>query len=144
MAIDESALMNVISRAEAGGELVIGFLGGSITQGSLSSSADTCYAALVYQWWVRSFPRAAFHYVNAGIGGTDSLYGAAVSIKDGVYSKILAGEYAAADLSPDGLHPNDKGHSLVAAEVIKYLESVREKAAGKACSAAPMPMKQAA
>lgn len=204
MDIDESRLMNVMSRAEAGGELVIGFLGGSITQGSLSSTPDTCYAALVYQWWVKAFPRATFHYVNAGIGGTDSLYGVArawddllmyrpdviavdfsvndkadtahvesfeglmrrllsadcrpavlllcnarydngdtaeavhrliaehyglpvVSMKSGVYSKILAGEYITADLSPDGLHPNDRGHKLVTAEIVKYLESVQEK-----------------
>ena len=30
---------------------VIGFWGGSITQGSLASKQENCYAALVYKWW---------------------------------------------------------------------------------------------
>lgn len=68
-------MKTLMKRAEAGEELVIGFIGGSITQGSLSSLPTTCYAYLVYQWWVNTFPKATFHYVNAGVGGTTSYYG---------------------------------------------------------------------
>ena len=75
-------LVRLMKRAEQGEHLVIGFLGGSITQGSLSSSPYTCYAYLVYKWWKRAFPQAVFSYVNAGIGGTSSHYGAARVWKD--------------------------------------------------------------
>ena len=38
---------------------------------------------------------------------------------------MKAGEYTREELTPDGLHPNDKGHALVAAEIISYLAEVR-------------------
>ena len=60
-------LKNLMKRAANGESLVIGFLGGSITQGSLSSTPKTCYAYLVYEWWKKSFPNAAFSFVNGGI-----------------------------------------------------------------------------
>lgn len=75
-------LKQLLRRAAAGEELTVGFLGGSITQGSLSSTPETCYAFRVYRWFVRTFPQAAFHYVNAGIGGTDSLYGVSRAVSD--------------------------------------------------------------
>ncbi len=64
-------------RAERGEELTVGFFGGSITQGALSSSPDLCYAALTFERLQRTYPRAALHYVNGGIGGTDSWFGVA-------------------------------------------------------------------
>lgn len=70
-------LKQVMKRAEAGEHLVLGFLGGSITQGSLATKPELCYASLVYQWWVTKFPRASFTYVNAGVGGTTSHYATA-------------------------------------------------------------------
>lgn len=70
-------IKDVMKRAEAGEKLTIGFIGGSITQGSLSSTPQKCYAYLVYEWWVNTFPDAQFEYVNAGIGGTTSQFGVA-------------------------------------------------------------------
>ena len=49
-----------------------------------------------------------------------------VSIKDTVYQRMKNGEFLREELTPDGLHPNDKGHSLVAEEIIKFLEDVKE------------------
>ena len=66
-----------MKKAQQGQEITIGFLGGSITQGSLSSGPETCYAYLVYEWWRKSFPQAYIRYVNAGIGGTTSQFGVA-------------------------------------------------------------------
>ena len=66
-----------MKKAMKGERLVTAFLGGSITQGSLASSDTTCYAYLVYEWWVSKFPKSKFTFVNAGIGATDSQYGAA-------------------------------------------------------------------
>lgn len=195
-------LKNLMKRAANGESLVIGFLGGSITQGSLSSTPKNCYAYLVYEWWKKSFPNAAFSFVNGGIGGTTSHYGGArawkdvlcyrpdivtvdfsvnddaneffeetyegtlrrllaapsapavvvlnnvfydtgknaqdyhnriadhygiphVSIKDTVYPDVESGKIVRADITSDNLHPNDKGHSLVADEICKLLDSIK-------------------
>lgn len=195
-------LKNLMKRAAKGESLVIGFLGGSITQGSLSSTPKTCYAYLVYEWWKKSFPNAAFSFVNGGIGGTTSHYGGArawkdvlcyrpdivtvdfsvnddaneffeetyegmlrrllaapsdpavvvlnnvfydtgknaqnyhnriadhygiphVRIKDTVYPDVESGKIVRADITPDNLHPNDKGHRLVADEICKLLDSIK-------------------
>lgn len=64
-------------KAESGQDITIGFLGGSITQGSLSSIPETCYAYIVYDWFVKTFPNIKVNYINAGIGGTTSQYGVA-------------------------------------------------------------------
>ena len=196
-------LKNLMKRAANGESLVIGFLGGSITQGSLSSTPETCYAYLVYEWWKKSFPNATFSFVNGGIGGTTSHYGGArawkdvlcyrpdivtvdfsvnddaneffeetyegtlrrllmapsapavvvlnnvfydtgknaqeyhnriadhygiphVSIKDTIYPDVESGKIVRADITPDNLHPNDKGHRLVADEICKLLDSIKE------------------
>ena len=195
-------LKNLMKRAANGESLVIGFLGGSITQGSLSSTPKNCYAYLVYEWWKKSFPNAAFSFVNGGIGGTTSHYGGArawkdvlcyrpdivtvdfsvnddaneffeetyegtlrrllaapsapavvvlnnvfydtgknaqdyhnriadhygiphVSIKDTVYPDVESGKIVRADITSDNLHPNDKGHRLVADEICKLLDSIK-------------------
>ena len=195
-------LKNLMKRAANGESLVIGFLGGSITQGSLSSTPKNCYAYLVYEWWKKSFPNAAVSFVNGGIGGTTSHYGGArawkdvlcyrpdivtvdfsvnddaneffeetyegtlrrllaapsapavvvlnnvfydtgknaqdyhnriadhygiphVSIKDTVYPDVESGKIVRADITPDNLHPNDKGHRLVADEICKLLDSIK-------------------
>ena len=196
-------LKNLMKRAANGESLVIGFLGGSITQGSLSSTPETCYAYLVYEWWKKSFPNAEFSFVNGGIGGTTSHYGGArawkdvlcyrpdivtvdfsvnddaneffeetyegtlrrllmapsapavvvlnnvfydtgknaqdyhnriadhygiphVSIKDTIFPDVESGKIVRADITPDNLHPNDKGHRLVADEICKLLDSIKE------------------
>lgn len=62
-------------RAREGKEITTGFLGGSITQGSLSSKPETCYAYLVYEWWKEKFPQSKVKFINAGIGGTTSQFG---------------------------------------------------------------------
>ena len=70
-------LKKVMDRAKAGEALNIAFLGGSITQGSLSSKPELCYAYHFYEWWKKTFPQADFTYINAGIGGTTSQFGVA-------------------------------------------------------------------
>lgn len=192
-----------MARAERGEELTIGFFGGSITQGSLASDRTKTYAYRVYTWWCENFPRAVFHYVNGGIGGTDSHFGAAraeedllmyqpdvavidfsvndkgngffqetyeglirkilgwqsrpallilnnvdydtginaqeyhnsvgdyygiphVSVKESIYRRMKNGVYAREELTSDGLHPNDRGHRLVAEEIIRLLENAKK------------------
>lgn len=62
-------------KAKRGEAVMTAFLGGSITQGSLSSAPETCYAYLVYRWWKEKFPKADISFLNAGIGGTSSQFG---------------------------------------------------------------------
>ena len=69
-------------KAMRGEHVTVGFLGGSITQGCLSSTPETCYAYLVYRWWCDKFPASAITYVNAGIGGTTSQFGVARADSD--------------------------------------------------------------
>lgn len=44
-------LKGCIKKAEEGKELTIGFLGGSITQGSLATMPENTYAYQVFLWW---------------------------------------------------------------------------------------------
>ena len=200
--VNLSRLKNCMARAMKGEELTSGFLGGSITQGSLATEHENTYAYLVFTWWKETFPKAQFHYVNGGIGGTTSHYGVSravtdvlmyqpdfvvvdfsvndeadeffqetyegvirkllqwkskpavvllnnvyydtgknaqeyhnavgawyqlphVSMKDTVYQEMIQGKYTREELTPDGLHPNDKGHGLLAEKIIAFLEEVR-------------------
>ncbi|MCM1155210.1 MAG: SGNH/GDSL hydrolase family protein [Roseburia sp.] len=75
-------LKEVMKRAEAGDRMTLAFLGGSITQGSLSSEYTNCYAYLVFDWFVKKFPKTAFTYVNAGVGGTTSQFGVSRAEED--------------------------------------------------------------
>lgn len=199
--MNTTKLKSVLCRAAAGEELTIGFLGGSITQGSLTTQPENTYAYRVYRWWCETFPQAKFHYVNGGIGGTDSLYGVSravtdllmyqpdfvvldfsvndtrntfcqetyegavrrilswpsrpalvllhniyydsgltteaqhgavgdwyalprVSVQNTIYRQMKDGQYTMQQLTPDGLHPNDFGHGLVAEEITKLLADV--------------------
>lgn len=72
-----------MKKAKQGDKLTVGFLGGSITQGSLSSTPETCYAYLVYDWWKNKFPQTEMIFINGGIGGTTSQFGVS-RVKDHV------------------------------------------------------------
>lgn len=72
-----SRLYNVMKRAEAGDFITIGFIGGSITEGAGSTDKVYCYVSRICAWWEQNFPNATFSFVNAGISGTDSIYGCA-------------------------------------------------------------------
>ncbi len=194
-------MKQLMKHARDGGKLLIGFIGGSITQGSVASGPELCYAFRVYSWWKKKFPQAEFRYCNAGIGGTSSQFGVArveedllsydpdfviidfsvnddsnehfletyeglvrriynspkmpamllvhnvyyntggnaqlqhakigryyqlpcVSMQSSVYPEVVSGRIANRDITPDDLHPNDKGHELVASVINHFLEKV--------------------
>ncbi|MBQ0042051.1 MAG: SGNH/GDSL hydrolase family protein [Lachnospiraceae bacterium] len=194
-------IKKVMRRAEAGDRITVGFLGGSITQGSLAEFHSNCYAHLVFKWWTEKFPKSAFTYVNAGIGGTDSEFGVArvdrdlmqflpdmvftefsvndsnndlyketyeglirhvldnrikpavalihnicydtgvtaqeihseigrhyelpcIAMQPTIYAKVIDGTIPNREITPDDLHPNTLGHSLVASVIIHFLEMV--------------------
>lgn len=68
-------LRRVMRKAQNGEPIVVGCIGGSITQGAGTSVAKNRYADHIYQWWKTNFPDSPITYVNAGIGGTPSSYG---------------------------------------------------------------------
>lgn len=67
-------LAKVIKKLQAGEEVTVAYLGGSITQGS-SAGDDKCYARLTTNWLEEKFPEAKINYVRAGIGATGSYIG---------------------------------------------------------------------
>lgn len=70
-------MKRVMDKALSGKGITVGFIGGSITAGSLSSTPKKCYAYLVTSWWRDKFPEAIVSYINAGVGATTSQFGAA-------------------------------------------------------------------
>lgn len=216
---DTGRLEQTMARAAAGEPLTLGFLGGSITQGSLATSLERCYASLVTKWWRKTYPQAEITAVNAGIGGTTSHFGVAraeadllfarpdvvfvefsvnddenghfqetyeglvrrllscswkpavvllhnrfyddghsaegihdsigayyglprVCMGDEIYPRIAAGELPLDEVTPDGLHPNDKGHELLAQLITAKLAQIEgwRKADGVACREADSPV----
>lgn len=196
-----SRLKKCMKKALSGEKVTVGFLGGSITQGSLSSTPETCYAYLVYEWWKQKFPETEIVYINGGIGGTTSQFGVSrvkehmlchepdflliefavnddnteffeetyeglirtvlgsektpavllmnnvrydngvnaeeihsrvarayqlpmVSMKPVIWPEVCSGAIPREEITPDGLHPNDAGHRLVAGVVTSFLEQV--------------------
>lgn len=45
-----------------------------------------------------------------------------ISIRQSVYEELLAGHIKIEEISPDALHPNDRGHALLAAVITDVLE----------------------
>lgn len=79
---DNSALAAAMKKAEAGEAVTIATIGGSITQGTISTGpldkeikTKACYADIFFAWWKETFPNSEITVVNAGIGGTDSYLG---------------------------------------------------------------------
>ena len=200
---DESRFYEVMEKAERKEPLTIGFIGGSITQGSLSSSPTTCYAYRVYQWWREYYHNENLTYWNAGIGATTSQFGVSrvkedllsknpevifaefsvndedtehfmetyeglvrtilpvknhpalflfhnvqydtgenaqrvhskigfhyqipmVSMKNSIYEEVKQENIRKEEITPDNLHPNDRGHELVAFVITQALEKIEQ------------------
>ena len=74
-------LAKVIKKLQAGEEITVAYIGGSITQGTSAGDAN-CYAKLTTEWLQQQFSGAKINYVNAGIGATGSFIGASRVDKD--------------------------------------------------------------
>ncbi len=69
-------LKAVLAKAERGEEVVVGAIGGSITMGAAATTAADRWANRVAGWFEHSFPDAKVRFYNAGIGATNSTFGA--------------------------------------------------------------------
>lgn len=96
-------LNRFLEKAEQGGNLTVGVLGGSITQGAVCPDSAKCYHGVLLQYLRANFPKSRFTLVNAGIGATGSNYGAFWAQRDLLSKKpdLVVLEYAVND--QDGL-----------------------------------------
>jgi len=73
---DPGPVRQFLKRAERGESLTLGVLGGSITAGAACSIPEKRYHGILLDFLRRKYPQSTFSLVNAGIGATDSVYGA--------------------------------------------------------------------
>ena len=69
-------LENFRKRIAGQGEAVIVYLGGSITEGQGVEDKRLCWQGLLQTELEKTYPECVFSAFNAGIGGTDSCFGA--------------------------------------------------------------------
>jgi hypothetical protein len=69
-------LAKVFAKARRGEPITLGVIGGSITVGAFASHPDRSYAGRLLAWWREQFPKCEIRLINAGVGGTGSMYGA--------------------------------------------------------------------
>lgn len=101
-------LKEVIRRAQAGEQITIASIGGSITEGAGAVKYKLCYAYQTYESFKNAYGAgdgSNVHFVNAGVGGTPSTYGmmrykrdivSRVADEDGLPDIVLV-EYAVND-----------------------------------------------
>lgn len=84
---DMSRLVRVMEKAARGEEITIAAIGGSITAGGVQTKDPANrYVAQVAAWFTKNFPKAKVKFVNAGIGGTNSILGS-LRVKADVLAK---------------------------------------------------------
>lgn len=70
-------LQAVLAKANRGEAITVAAVGGSITAGGQATkSAESRYVQRVSAWFRQTYPQAKVSFRNAGIGGTNSYYGA--------------------------------------------------------------------
>ena len=101
---DPGRLMNVFAKAHRGEPITLGVIGGSITVGAFATTRENSYAGRLLTWWREKFPRCDIRMVNAGVGGTGSMYGALRVGKDLLSSTpdFIVIEFAVNDNWTDG------------------------------------------
>ncbi|MBQ4165725.1 MAG: SGNH/GDSL hydrolase family protein, partial [Oscillospiraceae bacterium] len=71
---NQARLAKFFKKLQAGEDVTVAYLGGSITQGS-SAGGGLCYADLTTKWLQEKYPDVKINHVNAGIGATGSYIG---------------------------------------------------------------------
>lgn len=79
---DDGRIKAVMDKARSGQPIVIAAIGGSVTQGAWCTQPQFCYVNRVFGWWQATFPQSKMTLINAGIGQTDSTFGAQRVQKD--------------------------------------------------------------
>ena len=72
---DISRILKLFNKAKNGENILVAFLGGSITQGCNSTVYEKCYVELVSKWFEEKFNNVKVEHINAGVGATGSIIG---------------------------------------------------------------------
>ena len=97
-------LASVVAKADRGEPITLGVIGGSITVGAFATAPENSYAGRLLAWWQNRFPRCNVSMINAGLGGTGSMYGALRARRDLLSSlpDLVVVEFAVNDNWTDG------------------------------------------
>ena len=79
---DFSRIRKVFNKAESGKDITIGAIGGSITMGAAASAPEERWVNLVARWFQHKYPDINVYLYNAGIGATNSKFGALRAYED--------------------------------------------------------------
>lgn len=211
-------IASLLSKAAGGHSVTVGIIGGSISQGVVTTSYEKCYPKRLEAWWKENFPQAEITLVNAGLGSTDSVLGVhrleqdllkyrpdfvvvefaandsqgllwaqsyeamirriwespskpgimlmfmnyqdgtteqnaeipigtyyqlpMISYHDAVKPEIAAGRLKWNEISPDIVHPNDRGHGIAACLITTMLDSFKRRLPDKDIPISlPVPMR---
>lgn len=74
---NKDILYHFFDKIEQKTTITIGFIGGSITQGSGASSTENTYVSKVETWFQKQYPDKEIQVINAGIGATTSQFACA-------------------------------------------------------------------
>jgi len=101
---DLGRLAGVLAKANRGEPITLGVIGGSITAGAFATAPQNSYAGRLLAWWQERFPRCDISMINAGLGGTGSMYGALRAGRDLLSSlpDFVVVEFAVNDNWTDG------------------------------------------
>lgn len=104
-----------LRKCAAGGEVRIGFIGGSITEGALATANPNLYSARLCAFLGRSFPGTLFTEINAGIGATDSRYACSRVHTDllGRFPDLIVLEFAVNDNQADSAGVTETMEGLI-------------------------------
>jgi lysophospholipase L1-like esterase len=79
---DFSRIKAVLRKAKQGEDIVIGAIGGSITMGAGAGAPEERWVNIVARWFCLTFPDIKVSLYNAGIGATNSKFGALRAYED--------------------------------------------------------------
>ncbi len=100
-----------LKKCSEGGPVIVGAIGGSITEGAAASTEADRYANVFCSLLSRHFPKARIRLVNAGIGASNSLFGAFRIKKDLLIHKpdLILVDYAVNDNTNPDMAPAYEG-----------------------------------
>lgn len=96
---DTTRLQQALTKAQRGEKITLGFIGGSITEGAHATKPEHRYVERVGAWWRATFPQTEIEVINAGIGATNSIFGAMRVQRDVLASRpdVLIVDYGVND-----------------------------------------------
>lgn len=112
----------VLAKARRGEPICVAAIGGSITAGGAhTKDPKRRYVQQLANWFEKTFPGLKVHCVNAGIGGTNSVYGAARVQRDVIaqHPDLVVVEYAVND--SNGIARLDESYEGVLRQLLRSM-----------------------